>query len=483
MRSSIVVALLLAVGCSSSHPTSTSLPARTLRIGLPPTAASASDSTIGFSQLIGNITSEPLLLLNNDGRYQPVLVREWASAADGLTLALRLRDARFHDGTPMTAGVVRDLLSQRLPPLLGPAYDDVADIRADSTDTVTVALRQPSRFVLEALDIFVSKPDARLVGTGPFRVETADAPQDLVANRDYYDGPPGLERVSFRRYPSVRAAWADLLRGEVDMLYEVGVDALDSLEPSRRAKVFSFRRHYQFMLLFNIRRPVLRDASFRRSLAAAVDRPSLVEEGLAGRGVPSTGPVWPGHWAAPAPDDTPAFAPTMLAEPGRPLRLSCLVIDEAHERLAISLQRQLRSVGVDLVLDVKTPAQGLAQVSRGDYDVVLLEAISAPSLLRPYLFWHSKGPYNYGGFASQEVDTALDSIRHALDDDAYRGGVAAFTRAIRQDPPAIFLAWGERARAVSTAFAVPVDVRPDPLSVLRLWRPAADPPPGAGASQ
>ncbi len=72
------------------------------------------------------------------------------------------------------------------------------------------------------------------------------------------------------------------------------------------------------------------------------------------------------------------------------------------------------------------------------------------------------------------ADAALDGIRHAPDDGAYKDGVAAFQRAIIDDPPAIFLAWSERARAVSTRFEVPVEPGRDVLSTLRFWRPVGD---------
>jgi len=71
-------------------------------------------------------------------------------------------------------------------------------------------------------------------------------------------------------------------------------------------------------------------------------------------------------------------------------------------------------------------------------------------------------------------DAALDRVRHAANDDEYRAGVAAFQRAMIDDPPAIFLAWSQRARAVSSRFEVPVEPGRDVLGTLRLWRPAAD---------
>jgi hypothetical protein len=72
------------------------------------------------------------------------------------------------------------------------------------------------------------------------------------------------------------------------------------------------------------------------------------------------------------------------------------------------------------------------------------------------------------------VDTAFDAIRDAPDDKAYKAGVAAFQKAIVNDPPAIFLVWGERARAVSTRFEFPAEPGRDILPTLRLWRPRSD---------
>jgi hypothetical protein len=46
---------------------------------------------------------------------------------------------------------------------------------------------------------------------------------------------------------------------------------------------------------------------------------------------------------------------------------------------------------------------------------------------------------------------------------------------MNEDPPAIFLAWSQRARAVSSRFVVPpIEAGRDILSTLRLWKPVAD---------
>jgi len=103
-----------------------------------------------------------------------------------------------------------------------------------------------------------------------------------------------------------------------------------------------------------------------------------------------------------------------------------------------------------------------------------VDALSGPSLFRSYRRWHSKGGGTTQTIDSPAIDTALDRVRHAASDEEYREGVRAFQQAIVDSPPAIFLAWGERARAVSRRFEVP---RPedgrDALATLRLWKPAA----------
>jgi hypothetical protein len=71
------------------------------------------------------------------------------------------------------------------------------------------------------------------------------------------------------------------------------------------------------------------------------------------------------------------------------------------------------------------------------------------------------------------MDAALDQIRHARSDNDYRSAVATFQKLAVEEPPAIFLAWSERARAVSRRFDVAPEPGRDILTTLRLWRPVA----------
>ncbi len=410
--------------------------------------------------------------MRRDGRPAAGLAESWKPSADGLTWLVRLRPSvMFHSGRPANADAIRLALLDRLPAALGPAADDLAAIRAVSDRDLEFVLRRRSTFVLEQLaDVAIEEPNTRLSGTGPFKIVSVGREVEMRANETYHRGRSLLDRVVIEPYASVRSAWADMLRGRVDMLYEVGTDAMDSLQSSNEVSLFTFERSYAYLVLLNLQRPYLKDPAFRRELNAAVDRSALVGDGLGGHGMPADGAVWPKHWAFS--NDLPRFR--YLPRPGtegpaRP-RLRLLFGEPSLERLALVLQRQLQVAGIELVPELVPGDQVLPRLRAGDFDAVLSDYLVGPNMVRPYWYWHTGAPYNFGRYSNGRVDAGLDAVRHAASDADYQAGVAVYERAIVDDPPAIFLAWRERAVAVSRRFVVPAEPDTDVFLTLRLWR-------------
>ena len=73
------------------------------------------------------------------------------------------------------------------------------------------------------------------------------------------------------------------------MLYDVGTDALESLETSTNVSMFTYTRRYQYILAFNTMSGALQSRVLRRALNMAVDKAALVREALNGRGLVSVG--------------------------------------------------------------------------------------------------------------------------------------------------------------------------------------------------
>jgi ABC-type transport system substrate-binding protein len=331
--------------------------------------------------------------------------------------------------------------------------------------------------LLELLEVQVKKPGQAIVATGPFRA-VPNSTTELLANADYYGGTPHISEIKFNTFPSVRTAWAELLRNRIDMLHEVGPEALDSLETSTSIAVFKFTQRYQYIVALNAEAPALRSSAIRRALNLAIDRTRLVRQALNQHGVPSSGPLWPKYWAlenaAPSFEFDPQRAAAILAS--KRVRFTCLIpSDQIYERIALELKRQLAAVGVDMNVRATSQDELFEAEKNRKYEAVLVQAISGPTLLRLYQAWHSDGAANMGGFGNRGVDAAFDRARHAETEQAYRQAVTALQQAFSDDPPAIFLAWLERARAVSKRFVVPPsEPGRDIVGTLRLWTPRND---------
>jgi peptide/nickel transport system substrate-binding protein len=433
--------------------------------------AAASDIA-GLQQLKQILSGEGLINFSEDGRPRPALAESWTVAPDRLSLSIRLRaNATFHDGSLVDAPAVATILRSTLPQAMGPVFEDVDGITAPSENEIRITLRRPSPLLLEALESPIRRPDGS--ATGPFK-SGDPAKSELVANESYYLGKPAIDKIVVQRYPSVRAAWAELLRNHIDMLYEVGADALESLTGATDVSVFTFVRRYQLLLTFNKKSPIFRDARVRRAFDLAVNRKEVIADGLNGHGVASSGLIWPDYWALQPGGSALSFDPREAAETLnlRKIKFVCLVPQE-YERVALVLKRQLEAVGVQMDLRESSPESLDEALLKGNFDAVLTEFISGPSLFRVYRMWHSKGLFN-GHIGNDHLDDALDRVRFSASDAEYQAAVRDFQEAVLQDPPAVFLAWSERARAVNRRFKVHVEPGRDVLTTLRLWRPTSE---------
>jgi peptide/nickel transport system substrate-binding protein len=426
-----------------------------------------------------------------DGKPSEKVATVWRWDESRTTLHLTLRkDVFFHDGTRLTPELaVQAFKNSMAAPTAPTSFSSVRSVTT-SGDGIDVTLSEPnSFFVPDLAQTAVRLPNQSHVATGPFKVIRSDERQVALQAFDrYYRGQPTIAAVEITNYPTQRYAWAALMRGDADMLYEVGRDAEDFVQAASRVKTYSFPRPYYNVLVFNQRHPVLKRTEVRRALNEALDRTTLIRDAMNGRGRPAAGPLLPEHWASstatPPFEFNPTAARSRLEEArlriqpstgGRmPSRFSftCLLYgdDPRFERLAVLVQKQLADVGVEMRL-VPMPLRQLGErVEKGDFDAFLME-MNGRALGWVYDFWHSheKGRFDSG---YRSADAVLDRIKAAGTDDEVRQGIAELFKILHDDPPAAFLAWQMTSRAVSTNFDVAFEADRDIFGNVWKWRPA-----------
>ena len=458
-----------------------------LRIG-------ARDTNEARNVLRSFLFAEGVLATDWHGKPSPRLAAsccDWAD--DGLTLRVPLRsDARFHDGTPVTAPRVLKILNQRVAKTRPIGFEALERIEAPDDQTLLFHLSRPDAFLTSGLaSTLIVDDDKPDVGTGPFRLVPDKQHLVAVQNTSYYRGTPGITRVEVIQYPTSRATWVGLLRNEVNMAIEINKESVEFLEGAADFRKFSSIQPFYVPLVFNFRNPILARPAVRRAISDAIDRDEIVEQGMRGRGLVADDPIWPFHWANPSRTRQHSYksdgdsARRQLDAAGLPMRpasagrkasrfqLKCMFysVDPQFERIGLLLQRQLGAVGIDLILEGVTEKELVTRLGSGEFDSYLFQLTSGRDVSWVYRFWHS--PAGALGQVMQNTgykgaDAVLDRLRQARRDDDIRIAIGDLRQRFFEDVPAVFLAWTEITRAVDARFDVG-DPK-DPEMFANLWK-------------
>jgi peptide/nickel transport system substrate-binding protein len=448
----------------------------------------------GVRSFVSNQLSDSLVGIDWDGRPVRRVVSEWEWSPDQLELRLRLRpNLYFHDGTPVDLGFFKQAIERILRERqagTNVSYGSVTAVAIDDENRLVIKLSRPEAFLLTDLaNSSLTHPTNPDIGLGPYRVVAREPKVRLAAFDKYYRGRPDIDFVEVEEYEEQRGSWAALLRGQIDAVHEITPGAIDFVEAEGQTNVrmFPFTRPYYIQLLFNVRHPILKSPAVRQALSYAVDRQAIISSGLNRQGTVAEGPIWPFHWAYSTAQKTYTHnteaatlrldAAGLTLKPPREkgrmpsrLRFRCLTLakDLRYEKIALVIQKQLYEIGVDMEIEPLSSQELVKRLTSGQFDTVLFERTSGRSLAWTYLTFHSS--MNSNGYTA--ADGVLDRLRRTTDEGEVRTAVSDLQQIFHNDPPAIFIAWPQVARVVSTKFVVPEEKGRDVMSTLFQWKPA-----------
>lgn len=332
-----------------------------------------------------------------DGRsLEPGLAESWSVSDDGLTLDFRLRDARFADGTPVTAEDVRFSLERAASEerRWRRFFNPVTAIEVTGEREIRLTLDAPFTPAFNNLALFSAAilPQARLeaegegffaapVGSGPFVLRDWARGSRLVleANPHYWrEGLPHVARAELEIVTEGSARVIRLEAGEVDVILDPPLSQLAALEARAGVHVGRTVPYRSDFVLLNTTRAPFDDIRVRQALNLAIDKQALIDGVLYGAGSVAASAMPPMTYAdpdlAPWPHD-PARARALLAEAGLPDGFSAelLVISgiAAHRNVAVALQAMLQQVGVRLDIQLMEGGTHWQMTGAGTYDMAL----------------------------------------------------------------------------------------------------------------
>jgi peptide/nickel transport system substrate-binding protein len=381
-----------------------------IRIGIPgvPTEIEPGMALEGAGPMIQRQIFDTLVAYHPASTdIEPALATRWTSSRAGLVWTFILRDnVRFHDGKALSAADVVASLERPLKigtrpaaavwsALLRGAPGVVKDVRATDARTVQVTLTQPYAPLLTVLahpGFGVARQvgagaDARLVGTGPYRLaDISGGRVVLEAFPNHWAGPPRAERLVFLDVEDNDHAEAEFNAQALDVWLPPG--------PPRRAQgALSIPGPRVGYLAFQTERDLMSRKKVRQAIAAAID-PAVIGAALGSGAVPLQSYLPPGVWArregSPVLGGARQTVIALLKEGRWPAgsSVTLLAADDAGpidiKAVAEALQLCLEAVNIDVKVRIEPPELAAAARAAGDHDMTLAEA--AVTAGDPHLF-------------------------------------------------------------------------------------------------
>ncbi len=394
---------------------------------------------------------------------RPALAESWEVSGDQLTWTFHLRHGvTFHDGSPFTADDVvysyKRIIDQKL--ANADRFRAVTDVAAPDKSTVKITVAQPTPNLLSNIGGFkgmaiVQRKNVESgeiathpIGTGPFAFKSAKSGDSitLVANKNYWGGPPLISGVTFRFIPEASTALSALQAGEIDWTDSIPTQRIEELKADDSINLGVTPSNDYWYLTLNEARKPWNDVRVRRAIAYAVDRRAIVQATSYGTATANQlaipkGSPWYTEYHGYTLDI--AKAKSLLDEAGvKDLTLEMMATTDYPETVTAAqiIADNLAALGITVKIRSTDFATWLDDENAGNFDMLMMGWLGN---IDPDDFYyaqqHTGGKSNAQKYSNPDVDGLLDAARTDTDRDTRAGRYARAATIVADDASYIYL--------------------------------------------
>jgi peptide/nickel transport system substrate-binding protein len=393
---------------------------------------------------------------------------------DDLTYDVAVRsDARFADGTPVTAADVVYTFESVLADAASPAHRNLAErlrwLEAVAPLRARIHLVAPVATLASDLDFGIvaahgDGADGAPLCAGPYVLRALSPTAAWLDPNPFYAGTaPALPHVELRVVPDAAARVIMLVGGTADVVQNsVRPDLVDDIAARPGVRLSSAPSCILTYLMMNNDDGVLKDVRVRQAIALAIDRPAVIAASFGGRAVLATGLLPPSHavyaadvprWNRDVPRANALLDAAGLRRGGDGIRAHLVYKTSSDAfRLVVAreLAAQLRDVGLDVEVEGFEFATFFADVKRGNYQLASMQTADITGPDYYYTYFHSaripseKDPDagNRWRYRNPALDRLVEDGRRTDDPVRVRGIYEQVQRIVASDVPIIPL-WHE----------------------------------------
>lgn len=414
--------------------------------------------------------NEHLTITGADNITRPMLAQGWAASDDLRVWTFTLRNGvRWHNGDAFTAADVALNVERWLDPATGssnralfaPVAGPGGGVEVVDPLTLRLHLATPMLSLPESFFNYpavILHPDfagdilASPIGTGPYRIARLEPGERALLERAAADGwrywgvdagdtgPGWLDAIEFRHVAPGAVEGVEMLeRGAVDLVYEVGVDALPAARSISGARLLAADTAQTGCLRMRLDTPPFDDLLVRRAIQR-VSTPEIYPGALfEGLGRPAehhhVAPLHPDYYRLPRLAEGADIARALLTQAGYADGLD-VTLDVGNtsgvwqQRAAELFREQAAPAGIRVKVNLMEPEAyqaiwrttpfGLTQWSHRPLGTMALS-----------LGYRSDAPWNETGFADPAFDAALTEAEALIDVFARRQAMQKVERILQ----------------------------------------------------
>lgn len=388
------------------------------------------------------------------------LAERWEISDDNKVFTFYLRKGvKWHDGVEFTAEDVKFtyefMISDDTPTAYDGDFRAVESVEVIDKYTVKVTYKEVLAPSLASWAIWMmprhaltDKPSRsplqrKPIGTGPYKLESWKAGQSitLTAFHDYFEGRPKIEKVFIRVIPNQTTQFLELLNGSIDIMGLTPKQyAFDTKTPKyiENFNTYSFLDFSYTYVGYNFKKAPFDNKLVRRALTHAINKQSIVDGLLYGKGIAAEGPYKPdSYWYnknTKGPEYNIEKAKALLAEAGFKdtdndgileyngkkftIELMTNLNNDVRGKIAELVQQSWAQIGIDVQIKVLEWATMLGELNKSNFQAVIL---GWSTVLDPdqYDIWATArcggNGQNYICYSNEEVDRLLIEGRKVFD--------------------------------------------------------------------
>jgi len=463
--------------------------AQTLSVGVsaPVTSVDPHYHTLTPNEQLDSHIYERLVETDPKARPVPGLAESW-KLIDDHTWEFKLRDTKFHDGSPFTAEDVAYTIA-RVPTVVNsPGSFSVytkSIVAAEIVDAHTIRLRTAGVYPLLPIDlsqVFIIShklgpnpateefnTGKNAIGTGPYRFVSYQSGDrvELERNEAYWGRKPAWQHINWRMIPNDGARTAALLSGDVGLIDQVPTADLARLRTDAKVKLWeTVSLRLIFLTLDQSRdgptpyvtgphgevlaKNPLKDRRVREALSIAINRPAIVDRVMENAAIASGQFLPPGSYSyvpdLNPPKYDPVRAKALLTEAGYPDGLT-ITLHSSNDRylndakIVQTVGQMWSRIGIKASVEATPWTTFVGHANKQDYSIYELgwgistgEA-SNPlrSLVSTFDAAKGRGAVNRGRYSNPKLDGMIDQALTIADDSQREQALIAAQRVVFDD--------------------------------------------------